>query len=325
MKFANIFLVSLVLTFIVPSTSFAQDQEVVEKTHFCDVEFPVTKSDKVSVQNNHTCKSHLTYKQCRIFFVGDSTEIRLKRLQCRIRVDLNELAQKTKTSSEQEVSEKTVAASRKKEPSKKVVVQPEVDKALEKPVEPAVAPSRKKEPSKKVVKTAVVQVSAPVQVHGFRVVDTPGRFVASTYKLPGMTQYFRVRSIGASRNLNRWLNSTPHDVRVVVVKHGQPIAVTHPGPQGSYTTRPIYVDLNNDGQPESLPQHAVDPRVVSDVYVSCLQGEKFELVYLVKSGRDVAMPNGQLISIWKVGRRTTFVKPGYGGQNILASNGSGVW
>jgi len=135
-------------------------------------------------------------------------------------------------------------------------------------------------------------------VAGYQVIDAPGRYSASTVDSPEFPSRVRIRGLWfAAQKLINW--NIP-EARVVFLKNGIPLAVTHPG------ARPFnefYADLNRDGKPDPTPYKGVDPTFVDSVFIPFQPGDKIEIVYLTNTQKLVAVNGLPPLPLWGHGKK----------------------
>lgn len=88
------------------------------------------------------------------------------------------------------------------------------------------------------------------------------------------------------------------DARVLVTNHGTPVPVWAPAGAPSGFSE-IYVDLDNDGQPDPVPFKVLDPVFQDDFWVTWRRHDDLRVVYLRDSGRVVAIPGLPLQTVWR--------------------------
>lgn len=129
----------------------------------------------------------------------------------------------------------------------------------------------------------------------FTVVEAPGQLVASTKEIPELTSRIRIHSF--MRGAQRWLGDNVTEVRVVIIKDGEVLAVSNPSRPGVFTE--FYADLNGDGKPDAMSYKGFDPSFLDTVYVATETGSQIQLVFLVPLGnKKVAVSGLPLQTLW---------------------------
>lgn len=232
--------------------------------------------------------------ECEKKHVGATTAAVLARAQCDLAMSITVLEFKERSAD----ADKKIAASERAEIKKELVFQRAMLDSIEKSMKALAVP--KQEPQKPApVQVPVDKDSEPQQGQApppqftaasmgvpFQVIELPGRLAALTRDLPELTSRYEIVKIGQAGQ--HFLDQQEKiDMRVVVLKNGQPLAVSNPSAECGQNPRlpgcftEFYADLNRDGQPELIPYKGIDPAFLNTVYVATERNDRIEFVYLL--------------------------------------------
>lgn len=122
----------------------------------------------------------------------------------------------------------------------------------------------------------------------YALIDVPGRYAAATWEMPGM-ESSRVKIENINLTL-RYKFDLHGPSRVVVMKNGQPLAILHPSSPGMPPRfNEFFADIGGTGKPDPVAYKGADPIFADDVYVSYQPGDAIDIVFLVPSGKMVAV------------------------------------
>lgn len=175
-------------------------------------------------------------------------------------------------------------------------------------------------PQKVVSRPRLVRPSMGVQ---FPVVmPAPGSYAAATFPA-GMRFYVQIAML--RQGARNWFRQHI-PFRVVVIKNGLPLAVSHPGG----TFQEFYADLDGDGQPEPHPYKGVNPGLSDELYVAhrpCRPNrlcETIDIIFLRETGDYVRVPGIPPQPLWGDSVRVRVRKFAHAGRwRVMAFDGIG--
>ncbi len=156
----------------------------------------------------------------------------------------------------------------------------------------------------------------------FQVVERPGQYAALTFEPVGVSNRLRIHDL--TSGVRKWLKGgvPAGQARLVLIKNGQPVAITHPG--GQFNT--FYADMDGDGKPEGRPYAGVNPGMVQDLYIPWRQGDQAQLVYLTDTGLEVEIQGRGTYPIWGNGVRVRTPSPSNPGKRVThGTNGARIY
>lgn len=137
----------------------------------------------------------------------------------------------------------------------------------------------------------------PMMGAPYALIDMPGRYAAATWEMPGMeTSRVKIENINFTLRYKFDLHGPS---RIVVMKNGQPLAILHPSAPGApQRFNEFFGDVGGTGKPDPVAYKGADPSFVDDVYVSYQPGDAIDIVFLVPSGKMVAVPGIPPQAMW---------------------------
>lgn len=240
--------------------------------------------------------------ECEKKHVGATIDAVLGRAQCDLAMSITVLEFKERSAD----ADKKMAASERAEIKKELVFQRTMLDSIEKSLKALAVPKLDQQgqgtqPILESASKVPVLPTQPEQEQGqapppqftaasmgvpFQVIELPGRLAALTRDLPELTSRYEIVKIGQAGQ--HFLDQQEKiDMRVVVLKNGQPLAVSNPSAECGQNPRlpgcftEFYADLNRDGQPELIPYKGIDPAFLNTVYVATDRNDRIELVYLL--------------------------------------------
>ena len=145
-----------------------------------------------------------------------------------------------------------------------------------------------------------MQVGGPMMpVAPYAIIDAPGRYLAATWEMPEMMAS-RIKIEALELTLRGIFYLENAQVRIVVMKNGQPLAIAHPGaPNGAPRFNEFYADIDGDNKPEPTAYKGADVTFTNQVYVSYVPGDQVQIYFLVPSGKMLAIPGMPPQTMWK--------------------------
>lgn len=137
---------------------------------------------------------------------------------------------------------------------------------------------------------------------GYRIISAPGQYAAATFDNAEWFSRVCLTNLGLGvywtfKNTFSLQKDEVIASRIIVLKNGVSLAIMTP----KGLSEQVYVDMNNDGRPESQTFYAVDPAFVNDLYVQVTPQDDIQLIWLTSTGLFI---NNQETVLWKYSAKT---------------------